>query len=55
VIIVILNIFITTKMTSDILEKKEYLVGITIIEGRNIIGKDSAGTSDPFLKIKVAD
>jgi len=30
-------------------------VGITIIEGRNIEGKDMAGTSDPFLKIRVAD
>ena len=39
----------------DILERKEYLVGITIIEGRNIQGKDSAGTSDPFLKIRCAD
>ena len=40
---------------NDILEKREYLVGITIIEGRNIIGKDSQGTSDPFLKVRVAD
>ena len=39
----------------DILERKEYLVGITIIEGRNIQGKDSAGTSDPFLKVRCAD
>lgn len=37
------------------LSKKEYLVGITIIEGREIYGKDNAGTSDPFVKIKCAD
>lgn len=37
------------------LHKKPYLVGITIIEGRNIFGKDSSGTSDPFVKVKVAD
>jgi Ca2+-dependent lipid-binding protein len=37
------------------LEIKEYLVGITIIEGRNIYSKKSNGTSDPFLKIRVAD
>ena len=42
-------------MSSQILERKEYLVGITIYEGRNIIGKDAQGTSDPFLKIKCAD
>lgn len=42
-------------MSSEVLEKKEYLVGITIIEGRNIIGKDSGGTSDPFLKVRCAD
>jgi len=38
-----------------VLERKEYLVGVTIFEARNIMGKDAAGTSDPFLKIKVAD
>ena len=38
-----------------VLDKKEYLVGVTIYEARNICGKDNAGTSDPFLKIKVAD
>ena len=37
------------------MEKKEYLVGVTIIEGRNIKGKDSGGTSDPFVKITVAN
>jgi len=43
------------KMSTEVFEKKEYLVGVTIIEARNIIGKDSSGTSDPFLKIKCAD
>ena len=38
-----------------VLDRKEYLVGVTIYEARNIEGKDSAGTSDPFLKVKVAD
>lgn len=42
-------------MSNQLLERKEYLVGITIFEGRNIQGKDSQGTSDPFLKIKCAD
>ena len=37
------------------MEVKEYLVGVTIIEGRNIKGKDSAGTSDPFVKILCAN
>ena len=36
------------------MDKKEYLVGVTIIEGRNLRGKDSSGTSDPFVKIKCA-
>lgn len=39
----------------DMMPKKEYLVGITIIEGREIYGKDQAGTSDPFVKIRCAD
>ena len=43
------------KNTIDMMPKKEYLVGITIIEGREIFGKDNAGTSDPFVKIKCAD
>ena len=38
-----------------VLEKKEYLVGVTIYEARNITGKDAQGTSDPFLKIRCAD
>ena len=42
-------------MSSELLERKEYLVGITIFEVRNIQGKDSQGTSDPFLKIRCAD
>ena len=42
-------------MSLEVLERKEYLVGITIIEARNIVGKDSGGTSDPFLKIRCAD
>lgn len=40
---------------SEFLNKTQYLVGITIIEARNIFGKDAAGTSDPFVKVKVAD
>lgn len=43
------------KNTADMMPKKEYLVGITIIEGREIFGKDNAGTSDPFVKIRCAD
>jgi Ca2+-dependent lipid-binding protein len=37
------------------MEKKEYLVGVTIIEGRKLSGKDAAGTSDPFVKITCAN
>ncbi len=37
------------------MEKKEYLVGLTVIEGRQLIGKDSSGTSDPFVKITCAN
>ena len=37
------------------MEKKEYLVGVTIIEARNIKGMDRAGTSDPFVKITCAN
>ena len=40
---------------SELLERKEYLVGITIIEARNVYGKDAGGTSDPFVKVKCAD
>jgi hypothetical protein len=28
---------------NELLERKQYLVGITIIEGRNILGKDKSG------------
>lgn len=37
------------------MEKKEYLVGVTIVEGRGFKGKDMAGTSDPFVKITCAN
>jgi len=37
------------------MDKKEYLVGVTVIEARNLSGKDSAGTSDPFVKITCAN
>ena len=37
------------------MEKKEYLVGVTIIESRSLKGLDSAGTSDPFVKIRCAN
>ena len=43
-----------SKAEDHLLERKEYLVGVTIIEGRNLLGKDLAGTSDPFVIIKVA-
>lgn len=36
------------------MEKREYLVGVTIIEARNLRGLDSGGTSDPFVKILCA-
>ena len=29
----------------------DYLVGATVIEGRGLKGKDSQGTSDPFVKV----
>jgi hypothetical protein len=34
------------------MEKKEYLVGVTVIEARNLKGKDAAGTSDPYVTLK---
>jgi C2 domain. len=40
---------------TELLERKEYVVGITILEARAIQGLDSEGTSDPFLKVKCAD
>lgn len=40
---------------TELLERKEYVVGITILEARSIQGLDSEGTSDPFLKVKCAD
>ena len=39
----------------DPLRKIEYLVGATVIEGRNFAGKDAQGTSDPFVKIHCAN
>ena len=39
----------------DPLAKVEYLVGATVIEGRGLKGKDSQGTSDPFVKIHCAN
>ena len=39
---------------TDLLERKEYLVGMTIIEARNIQGLDGGGTSDPFVKVRCA-
>ena len=43
-----------SKTDEALLERKQYLVGITIIEGRCILGKDRAGTSDPFVIIRCA-
>lgn len=37
------------------MEKKDYLVGVTIIEARNLRGLDKAGTSDPYVKITCAN
>jgi Ca2+-dependent lipid-binding protein len=37
------------------MEKKEYLLGVTVIEARNLKGKDYAGTSDPFVKLTCAN
>ena len=38
----------------ELLERKEYLCSITIIEARNIIGLDGAA-ANPFVKVKCAD
>jgi Ca2+-dependent lipid-binding protein len=35
----------------DPTSKTEYLVGVTIIEARDLIGKDAQGTSDPLVKV----
>lgn len=37
------------------MEKKEYLVGVKIIEGRNLKGKDTGGTSDLYVKVRCAN
>ena len=39
---------------NELLERKQYLVGVNVIEARNIIGKDAAGTSDPFVRVTCA-
>lgn len=39
----------------QLLERKEYLVAITILEARGIQGKDAGSTSDPFVRVRVAD
>ncbi len=36
-------------------EKKEYLCQVTIVEARSLSAKDASGTSDPFVKITVAN
>ena len=36
------------------MEKKEYLVGVKVIEARNLRGLDYGGTSDPFVKLRCA-
>ena len=42
------------KDPNELLERKQYMACITIIEARNIIGKDAADTSDPFVKVRCA-
>lgn len=37
------------------MEKREYLVGVTVIEARKLAGKDASGTSDPYVKITCAN
>ena len=37
------------------METREYLVGVTVIEARNIKGKDDSGTSDPYVKVSLGD
>jgi len=41
-------------MPNEMLERKKYLVCITIVEARNIQGLDAGGTSDPFIKVRCA-
>lgn len=36
-------------------KKTEYLVQVTVVEARNLRGKDASGTSDPYVKITVAN
>ena len=35
--------------------REEYLVQVTVMEARQLKGKDSSGTSDPFVKITVGN
>lgn len=37
------------------LKKQEYQVQVTVGEARNLRGKDSSGTSDPYVKVTVAN
>ena len=48
----LLNLLIA--MADELLERKQYLLGVRIIEGRQFVGKDAAGTSDPYVKVKAA-
>ena len=41
---------------TDHFKKQEYLVQVTIVEARNLVGKDEgSGTSDPYVKITVGN
>ena len=42
-------------MSAKLLERKEYLCAVNIIEARGIQGKDVGATSDPFVRVRVAD
>ena len=44
----------TRQDPNELLERKRYMACITVIEARNIYGKDGAGTSDPFIKVRCA-
>lgn len=37
------------------MKKNEYLVQIAVIEARDLVAKDSSGSSDPFVKITVGN